>query len=130
MVIPLKWTILLSSNVDYSPQSSIYWYTREYFIYQMLNQALRTMEADIIINMGFFIRDLHHEIKQLHQQQLSSYHRKSFIVYRGQGLSKTDFEKLLKTKGGLMSFNNFLSTSTEQEVSLSFATRSLNKSRH
>jgi hypothetical protein len=28
-------------------------------------------------------------------------------------ISKTDFEKLLKSKGGLMSFNNFLSASKD-----------------
>jgi tetratricopeptide (TPR) repeat protein len=42
-------------------------------------------------------------------------------VYRGQGLSKADFQKLKETKGGLMSFNNFLSTSTDRAVSLVFA---------
>jgi tetratricopeptide (TPR) repeat protein len=106
---------------DYSPHKSISWYTRESFIYEMLNRALRTLEADIIINMGFFIRDLHQQIGQLHQQQVSNYHGEPFTVYRGQGLLKTDFEKLLKTKGGLMSFNNFLSTSQKQDVSLLFA---------
>ncbi|CAF1461961.1 unnamed protein product [Adineta steineri] len=113
-------------NIDefekkYQPQSAIWWYTCPSFIYSMLNRALRSMEGDIIINMGFFIHDLHQQIQQLHQQQLSSYQDKPFIVYRGQGLTKSDFEKLQKTKGGLISFNNFLSTSTEQNISLVFA---------
>ncbi|CAF0882349.1 unnamed protein product [Adineta steineri] len=89
----------------------------------MLNQALRMMDADIIINMGFFLRDVHQQIKQLHEQQVSSYEQKPFIVYRGQGLMKSDFEKLQKAKGGLMSFNNFLSTSKDKEVSLEFVGR-------
>ncbi|CAF1555162.1 unnamed protein product, partial [Adineta steineri] len=110
---------------DYDSNHAIWWYTRECFTYQMLNRALRTLEADTIINMGFFIRDLHQQITQLHQQQLPSYGGKPFIVYRGQGLFKTDFEKLRKTKGGLMSFNNFLSTSTKQDVSLVFAESAL-----
>ena len=88
----------------------------------MLNRALRTLEGDTIINMGFFIRDLHQQIQELYQKQVGSLScGKSFTVYRGQGLLKTDFEKLVKTKGGLMSFNNFLSTSTKREVSLVFA---------
>ena len=93
----------------------------------MLNRALRTLEADTIINMGFFIRDLHQQIEELHQKQVSNYRGKPFIVYRGQGLSTTDFEKLRKTKGGLMSFNNFLSTSKTREVSLGFAKGALGK---
>ncbi|CAF1443899.1 unnamed protein product [Adineta steineri] len=106
---------------DYRPQQAIWWYTRECFTYKMLNQALRMMDADIIINMGFFLRDIHQQIQQLHEQQVSSYGRKRFLVYRGQGLMKSDFEKLQKAKGGLMSFNNFLSTSTNDQVSLRFA---------
>jgi tetratricopeptide (TPR) repeat protein len=112
---------------NYESKSSIWWYTRECFTYQMLNRALRTLEGDTIINMGFFIHDLHEQIQQLYQKQVGGYHGKSFTVYRGQGLLKTDFEKLMKTKGGLMSFNNFLSTSTKREVSLVFAKDALTK---
>ncbi|CAF1431081.1 unnamed protein product [Adineta steineri] len=106
---------------SYEPKNAIWWYTRECFTYQMLNRALRTLDADIIVNMGFFIHDLHQQIDKLHQEQLLNYHGKPFLVYRGQGLSITDFDKLKKTKGGLMSFNNFLSTSTKKDVSLGFA---------
>ncbi|CAF1027911.1 unnamed protein product [Adineta steineri] len=106
---------------DYRPQKAIWWYTRECFTYKMLNQALRTMDANIIINMGFFLRDVHQQIQELYEQQVSDYRRKSFIVYRGQGLMKSHFKKLQKAKGGLMSFNNFLSTSNDQAVSFMFA---------
>ena len=106
---------------NYRSESAIWWYTRECFVYRMLNQALRALEGDTIINMGFFIRDLHRQIQQLHSQQIKNYHDKQFIVYRGQRLSKNDFEKLTKTKGGLLSFNNFLSTSAQPNVSLRFA---------
>ncbi|CAF0749697.1 unnamed protein product [Adineta steineri] len=106
---------------DYRPQQAIWWYTRECFTYQMLNRALRTLDADTIINMGFFLRDLHQQIQQLFEQQISTYDRKPLVVYRGQGFMKLDFEKLQNTKGGLISFNNFLSTSKNEKLSLSFA---------
>ncbi|CAF4198749.1 unnamed protein product, partial [Adineta steineri] len=106
---------------NYHPQQAIWWYTRECFAYQMLNRALRTLDADTIINMGFFLRDLHQQIQQLYEQQISTYDRKPLVVYRGQGFMKLDFEKLQNTKGGLISFNNFLSTSTNEKLSLSFA---------
>ncbi|CAF1293724.1 unnamed protein product [Adineta steineri] len=106
---------------EYAPQSAIWWYTSQSFIYSELNYALRVMEVGSIIKMGFFICDLHRQIEQLYRQQLSDYHENSFIVYRGQGLSKVNFEKLLETEGGLMSFNNFLSTSTNKDVSFTFA---------
>ncbi|CAF1478030.1 unnamed protein product [Adineta steineri] len=109
----------------YYTQSAVWWYTSPSFIYSMLNYALRSMETDTIIKMGFFIHDLHQQILQLHDQQAISYHGKSFIVYRGQGLSKPNFEKLKNTEGGLMSFNNFLSTSTDQNTPLGFALSAL-----
>lgn len=106
---------------DYVPEKAIWWYTRECFTYKMLNQALRTLNADIIINMGFFLRDVHRQIQEMYEEQISGYDDKSFVVYRGQGFLKSNFEKLQKAKGGLISFNNFLSTSTNEKVSLSFA---------
>ncbi|CAF4119451.1 unnamed protein product [Adineta steineri] len=106
---------------EYSSQLAIWWYTFPSNIYSMLNYGLRTLGADIIITMGFFLRHLHQQIQQLYEQQINSYGKKPFLVYRGQGLMKSEFEKLEKTKGGLMSFNNFLSTSTDKEVSLDYA---------
>ncbi|CAF1413541.1 unnamed protein product [Adineta steineri] len=108
---------------DYDPKHAIWWYTRECFIYQMLNRALRTLDVDIIVRIGFFIHDLHQQIDQLYKQQLPNYRGNTFIVYRGQGLLKSDFDKLKKTKGGFLSFNNFLSTSMNKDVSLDFAER-------
>ena len=106
---------------EYSKKSAVWWYTASPFVYPMLNAALRLMEAETIINMGFFIHDLHNQIQQLYRQQLDTYRGESFTVYRGQGLAIEDFEKLQKTKGGLMSFNNFLSTSTDRGTSFAFA---------
>ncbi|CAF4091610.1 unnamed protein product [Adineta steineri] len=107
---------------DYHDQRPIWWYTYQYFLYSMLNQALRQMDVDIIIRMGFFINDLHRDIQRLHSEQFHSQKSgKIFTVYRGQCLSKEDFTEMTKTKGGLLSFNNFLSTSTNRDVSLCFA---------
>jgi len=88
----------------------------------MLNRTLRLMEVDVIIKMGFFVRDLHNNIVTLHAEQYGGKnHSDSFTVYRGQGLSQTDFDQLKQTQGGLLSFNNFLSTSLDQAVSFFFA---------
>jgi tetratricopeptide (TPR) repeat protein len=92
----------------------------------MLNRALRMSDVDIIIKMVFFIGDLHRQIEQLHKKQSDNHQiGKMLTVYRGQGLSKADFQKMKETKGGLMSFNNFLSTSKDRNVSLHFARSAL-----
>ena len=88
----------------------------------MLNLGLRKLDGDIIIRMGFFIADLHRQIDELHKEQFdTSQSYSQFVVYRGQGMTKTEFDKLQQTKGGLLSFNNFLSTSKKREVSMRFA---------
>nr|ACC43969.1 TPRA_2 [Philodina roseola] len=106
---------------DYSPDRAIRWYTRESFIYQMLNQSLRLLQADVIVLMGFFIADLHRQIEKLHKAQCQSRHGRSFTVYRGQRLSSIDFAKLVRAENGLISFNSFLSTSRNQHVPMVYA---------
>ncbi|CAF1428100.1 unnamed protein product [Adineta steineri] len=109
-------------QTTYKNNIPIWWYTWDAFLYRMLNQALRQMDVDIIIRMGFFISDLHRDIQRLHSEQFDGHQSgTTFTVYRGQGLSKEDFTKMTKTKGGLLSFNNFLSTSKNRNVSLNFA---------
>jgi hypothetical protein len=120
-------TILDEFENNYRSTLAIWWYTRECFTYQMLNRAVRTLDSDTIINMGVFIRDLHQQIHELYQKQASDYRGKSLTVYRGQVLSKANFEKLVEAKGGLMSFNNFLSTSNQRKPSLRFATSASTK---
>ena len=112
---------------DYRPERAIWWYTRECFTYQMLNRALRLLEADIMVNMGFFLHDLHRQLQQLHAEQVSRYNGKHFVLYRGQGLPIADLEKLTANQGRMMSFNCFLSTSEDKKVSLEFAQRALTK---
>ncbi|CAF4224862.1 unnamed protein product, partial [Rotaria sordida] len=104
---------------EYRDHTPIWWYTAPYFMYSMLNRGLRQMDVDIILKMGFFIRHLHQHITDLHREQQNSKAAmpSRFQVFRGQGLSMEVFEKMKKTKGGLMSFNNFLSTSRNREIS-------------
>ncbi|CAF0808369.1 unnamed protein product [Adineta steineri] len=124
---PTELQVINEFERDYDPQQAIWWYTRECFTYKMLNQALRILDVDMIINMGFFLRDVHQQIQRLYEQQISAYDGKSFVVYRGQGLMQSDFEKLQKTIGGFMSFNNFLSTNKTKDVHLEFAQRASSK---
>ena len=112
----------------YRDHEPIWWYTRQTFLYSMLNRALRLMDVDIIIQMGFFVCDLHKNIVDLHTEQFHDQtSSQTFIVYRGQNLSQTDFNQLKQNQGGLLAFNNFLSTSKNRNTSLKFVHRNLRK---
>ncbi|CAF2143646.1 unnamed protein product [Rotaria magnacalcarata] len=99
----------------YHQKSPVWWYTCEMFLYGMLNRGLRSLDMEAMSKLGFFIRSLHLQLKQLHQEQLANF-RKPFTVYRGQGMSKEDFQNLLDSRGGLLSFNNFSSTSKKSFI--------------
>jgi hypothetical protein len=100
---------------DYHVHTPIWWYTCECSTYQMLNRALRIHDVEIIIKMGFFLRDVHRHIEQ----------NDLIVVYRGKGMSNVDFDEIRKRKDGLLAFNTFLSTSLNEAVSLQFAQKSL-----
>jgi tetratricopeptide (TPR) repeat protein len=114
---------------EYRRHTPIWWYTKESFLYSTLNRALRLIEIDTIIKMGFFLRDVHNQISELHSKKYGhGKNRHIFTVYRGQSLSRVEFDRMLIAQGGLISFNNFLSTSKALDVSLQYARNALTKS--
>ncbi|CAF4029354.1 unnamed protein product, partial [Rotaria sp. Silwood1] len=92
----------------------------------MLNKALRTLQVETLLKMGIFIRDLHQNIEQLYSKQSNQIHdaKTTITVYRGQAMVKEDFENKIK-QGGLISFNNFLSTSDDRKVAIRFIPKGL-----
>ncbi|CAF1538920.1 unnamed protein product, partial [Rotaria magnacalcarata] len=98
-----------SLQSTYHQKSPVWWYTKPMFLYSMLNRALRMLDMEVMIKLGFFIRRLHIQLEQLHQEQSTNF-QQAFTVYRGQELSQQNFQNLCNSKGGLLSFNNFLST--------------------
>ncbi|CAF4062540.1 unnamed protein product [Rotaria magnacalcarata] len=75
----------------YKNYSAAWWYTKESFIYAVLNAALRIPNVDIIVNMSFFIKDLHEQIKEVYMQKKET---ENLTLYRGQGMSIIDLENL------------------------------------
>ena len=107
---------------EYQQHTPIWWYTFDRFLNPMLNRALETMDVNLMVKMGFFISDLHRHIEQLHQKEFGGADSKQrFTVYRGQGMDKKDFEEMLAKRGGLLSFNNFLSAHKDRSISMAFA---------
>ncbi|CAF1605105.1 unnamed protein product [Rotaria sp. Silwood1] len=116
-----QFTTIDEFEKNYSPNKAIWWYTRDCFIYEVLNQAVRTLDIGTLYKMQPFIKDLHHQIKS---SCLSS---TITTVYRGQAMRSEEFYKHKNNIGGLLSINNFLSTSTDKEVGLAFAFANMNR---
>ena len=75
-------TVINEFGNHYRDHSPAWWYTRECFLYKMLNKALRISDIDILCRMGFFIRDLHRQLEQL---QSAAAMNAPQVLYRGQG---------------------------------------------
>jgi hypothetical protein len=93
---------------DYLPEHALWWYSRNTFLYEMLNKALRTEDIDILFLFRFFIRDIYEQLKE---NKCSSAVR----VYRGQRLSKGEVNSLQNSIDDFISINSFFSTSTDRD---------------
>ena len=98
---------------NYSSDQALWWYTRETFIYQLLNQALRSQNIDLLFYLRFFIADIQ---RQLESQASSTPMR----VYRGQFMSDDELQALRNSSGQYICTNSFLSTSINKDEALSF----------
>ena len=110
---------------DYSPETSIHWYTRDSFVYRLVNKALRTFNVDIIFKFRFLIIDLYQQLKQRHLNYIESIPTidpKKIIhtVYRSQHMSVNEIEKLRTSIGELICPNSFFSTTEDYMLSRSF----------
>ena len=110
---------ITSFERTYKNHSAMWWYTKEWFLYSTVNQALRTQDVTKLFLMGVFIRDLHLQLIEL--QQTNPENQSFDTVYRGQGMIESELQRLRENRAGLLSFNNFLSTSCDYDVSLMFA---------
>ena len=105
-------------------EDAIYWYTREAFVYHLLNRALRTEDISALYIFRFFIADLCRQLKIEHErQQKQSNTTPIWTVYRGGHISGEELDNLKETVGSLTSLNGFISTSLEKWVALEFIHR-------
>ncbi|CAF4115310.1 unnamed protein product [Rotaria sp. Silwood2] len=102
----------------YTPETAVWWYTKQSFLYKLLNKALRAQDIDMLVAFRFFIGDLYQQLKELYS---STSHLQSITrVYRGQALPTDEFDGIKSIIGQHLSLNSFLSTSLDREVALGF----------
>lgn len=106
------------ANVDqfekhYQANRALWWYTKESFVYRLLNKALRTCNIDLLYAFRFFIRDL--------DQQLQIHRCLSRLeLYRCQWMSMDEILILQKSVDQFIAVNAYFSTSLDQEVAMEF----------
>lgn len=98
---------------NYSSARALRWYTRQSFLFRMLNKALRTQNLDTLVLFRFFIYDIQ---QQLHKNQCSQ----PMQLFRAQFVTSEQLQLLKNALGGFLMINTFLSTTMDRAASLAF----------
>ncbi|CAF4160591.1 unnamed protein product [Adineta steineri] len=108
----------------YEPKTSLFWYSRQTFLYPLVNKALRVENIDLLYLSRFFMRDIRDEL-------VLRQHTKSVKVYRGQVMSLNEIIQLkslffedptimtstnVRPREIYIAFKSFLSTSLKKSV--------------
>lgn len=101
-------TLLLVNEFesDYSAEQAIKWYTREGFLYHLVNRALRQEDRDLITLLHFFIFDLEQQLlAQLKDD--NDFEWVGVEVYRGQLMSMDEINISSSKNHGSMGVSSF-----------------------
>ncbi|CAF1173301.1 unnamed protein product [Didymodactylos carnosus] len=109
----------------YQQTDAILWYTKNSFIYRLINKALRTEDIDTLLTFQFYITDLSRSLQQKFQEMKRSEALvpSTFTVYRGLNLPEHEVDSLKRSVGQLISTNGYLSTSRLRQVAVMFANK-------
>jgi len=97
----------------YRADKALWWYTRNSFLYRMLNKALRVQNIDLLFLLRFVISDIYQQLKQYQCES-------SICVFRGQVISIDELNTLRQSIHNFISINSFFSTSTNPDKALGF----------
>ncbi|CAF4118880.1 unnamed protein product [Adineta steineri] len=98
---------------NYSSNQAIWWYTRDCFLYRLLNKALRVQNIELLFLLRFIIDDIGRQLET----------NKCLVpirVYRAQQMSKDEIQILKNSIGEFISINSFFSTSLNYAQARSF----------
>jgi len=115
--------ILREFQQNYSSNNAIWWFTRDTFITQLLNKALKTQNLDLIFLFRFFIHDIEQQLRE--NQCLTT-----IKVYKYQLISNKEFKLLKDSIGQFISINNFLLTNLNRNSILPYFKLSSNNNNY
>ena len=105
--------IIREFEADYSSDRAIWWYTRETFLYRLLNKAFRIPNLDLLLTFRFFIRDIQRLIERNRCNN-------ALQVYRSYLMSREEIQICQNSVGEFLSINGFFSVSPHRQQMLSY----------
>ena len=116
------------TNIDdfernYKASEAILWYTKDAFVYRLINKALRTEDVEALYHFRFYIADLCSELERNFIELKLRQPDHVLYLYRGFKTSPEEIESFRRNVGNLISVNGYLSTSRDRRVAFDFATK-------
>ncbi|CAF4715083.1 unnamed protein product [Rotaria sp. Silwood1] len=123
---PIELNKIREFEETYCSEQAIKWYTRDTFLFRLVNKVLRQENIDDMYKIRFILSDIHTQLMELHGDYLDLLLEKNLYpycltVYRGQLMSAYEFDQLKQNIGCFISMNSFLSTTTARDLSLIFS---------
>lgn len=116
---------------NYTADQAFRWYAKDSFLFRMLNTALRRNDVKTIVDLRFFIINLHDQLVKSqidYLRTLAIDTTRQIKLYRGQLMSKMELVRLQKSIGNYLSITSFFSTSTSEQVALIYSGVGLDQS--
>ncbi|CAF1036125.1 unnamed protein product [Didymodactylos carnosus] len=111
--------ILDEFEKEYKPDRAVWWYTRNTFLYSILNRALRQHNIEVMFLFGFFVQDLYRQVQTEYERLKLRHSTEPRInVYRGQIMSRKEINEL-NSDFNIIN-NGLLSTSPDRQLALFF----------
>lgn len=104
---------------NYKPNEAIKWYTRDSFLYKLINKALRTEDIDALYTYRYYIVDLCTCLAE--NTKILRKETSNLTVYRGMKMSKSERERIKESVGSHIAVSAFFSTSREVSVAKIYA---------
>ncbi|CAF3763798.1 unnamed protein product [Adineta steineri] len=112
---------------NYHLDECIQWYTKETFVYQLLNKALRTQNIEQLYIFRYYITDLSKKLAEEYNK-IKTKENKKIYLYRGTAMHTKELGKLRANVGKLIAANGYWSTSRDRLRALEFANKLMPKS--
>ncbi|CAF2070150.1 unnamed protein product [Rotaria magnacalcarata] len=101
-------------ETTYEVDDCIRWYTKDTFVYKLINKALRTKDVEQLYVFRYYITDLSKSLnREFHRLRTMT---NSLTVYRGATMSSDEFHELKSSVGLLISTNSYFSTSRSRSI--------------
>ncbi|CAF3462329.1 unnamed protein product [Rotaria sp. Silwood1] len=110
---------------NYQPKDAIKWYSKDCFIFKVINELFRNNELFSHARLGYYVFDLCINLKSLwlEQQQQRNPPLSSTILrlYRGLSVPDVEIDRIKASQGNYISINGFLLTTKSYEIAQKFA---------